>query len=137
MTEILNMQVFGDPKYIEVSKMAVGSIAAINEFDLERVDDVQVAIGEACKAITCHEHEMWSAKYQVVAELNDNGSEMVVTVNAVAADHCISKDLTRRPCMDCPNEGAIGIYVIKSLVDDVEIVRQNDGCNKIRMVIKK
>ena len=32
----------------------------------------------------------------------------------------------QKPCLDCPNEGDLGLYVIKSLMTSIEII---DGPN--------
>jgi hypothetical protein len=52
MSEILKMTLPGNPEYIRVTKSAVGSAAALAGFDFDCVEDIQMAVAEACKSIT-------------------------------------------------------------------------------------
>ena len=40
-------------------------------------------------------------------------------------------------CMDCPNEGDIGVFVIRTLMTSVELIENPEGKKTIRMVKKK
>jgi anti-sigma regulatory factor (Ser/Thr protein kinase) len=39
--------------------------------------------------------------------------------------------------MDCPNEGDIGIHVIRTLMDEVEIIKEEGKKKSIKMVKNK
>ncbi|MEA4921970.1 MAG: ATP-binding protein [Eubacteriaceae bacterium] len=133
MSGILEMTVPGNPEYIKIAKMAAGAAASLEGFDIEKVDDIKMAVGEACKAITCHGFEGWSENYQLAMDMA--GKVLTIEVEDKLCKHQVSKGT--RPCMDCPGEGDLGIQIIKSLMDDVEIVKAGDGCRSIRMVKNK
>ena len=42
----------------------------------------------------------------------------------------------KRPCLDCPNEGELGIHIIKTIMDKVEFITAAQGSRSIRMVKK-
>ena len=133
MTEILNMEVIGDPDYIGVVKMAAGSAASIEGFDIEKVEDIRVAVGEACKTITCHNFAGWSAAYKVSMAIEEE--QMVIKVEDSKEGH--QREKSKRLCLDCPKEGDLGIHIIRSVTDDMEIIHSGDGLRCIRMVINK
>ncbi len=133
MTEILNMEVIGDPDYIGVVKMAAGSAASIEGFDIEKVEDIRVAVGEACKTITCHNFAGWSAAYKVSMAIEEE--QMVIKVEDSKEGH--QREKSKRLCLDCPKEGDLGIHIIRSVTDDMEVIRSGDGLRCIRMVINK
>jgi len=130
MKEILSMTVPGEPEYIKITKMAVGSAAALEGFDVECIDDIRMAVGEACKNVTCHGHEGWSDCYQVVCTMDDN--KMIIVVEDRTCKHSIRK--MHRPCMDCPREGDLGLEMIKSIMQEVEVTKEKTGNKKIKMV---
>ena len=133
MIEILNMEVIGDPDYIGVVKMAAGSAASIEGFDIEKVEDIRVAVGEACKTITCHNFADWSAAYKVSMAIEEE--QMVIKVEDSKEGH--QREKSKRLCLDCPKEGDLGIHIIRSVTDDMEVIRSGDGLRCIRMVINK
>ena len=45
-------------------------------------------------------------------------------VTDISGSHKLEK--LQKPCLDCPNEGDLGLYVIKSLMTSIEII---DGPN--------
>ena len=119
MTEILNMEVIGDPDYIGVVKMAAGSAASIEGFDIEKVEDIRVAVGEACKTITCHNFAGWSAAYKVSMAIEEE--QMVIKVEDSKEGH--QREKSKRLCLDCPKEGDLGIHIIHSVTNDMEVIR--------------
>lgn len=49
---------------------------------------------------------------------------MQIYVTDISGSHKLEK--LQKPCLDCPNEGDLGLYVIKSLMTSIEII---DGPN--------
>lgn len=130
MEDVLKFSLPGNPEYIQVVKLAVGSVAGLKGFSIEAVEDIQIAVAEACKNITCHGAEGFSALYEIKCQSEEK--KIIITVTDLTCDKRIEKD--KKPCLDCPKEGDLGIYIIKSLVDQVEIVTASQGNKSIKMV---
>ncbi|MEG2298187.1 MAG: ATP-binding protein [Anaerovoracaceae bacterium] len=130
MPKVVSIRVPGEPSFINVLRMTVGSTASIAGFDVEAVDDIAVSVGDAAKLVTCHGNDKWCEYYDVSISCYEEKIE--VEVKADAAGHTICKS-QNRPCLDCPNEGDLASSIIKSLMDSVEIVEE-DGCKSIKMV---
>ncbi len=133
MSDLLKFSVPGNPEYVKIVKTAAQSAAGVAGYTLEAIDDIGIAVGEACKLVTCHGFEGWSNSYDL--ELSVGEDKIIIEVKDENCLHQIKKD--KRPCMDCPNEGDLGVVVIKSLMDDVEIVKEEGKKNSIRMVKHK
>ena len=132
MSDLLRFSIPGRPEYVKIAKLAVGSAAGTANFNIEAIEDIEIAVGEACKNITCHGFDGFSNFYEVECRIDED--KIIITVYDKACEHGLAK--YKKPCLDCPNEGNLGIYIIKSLMDEVEIVKAEDG-NQIRMVKNK
>ena len=134
MSDVLTFSIPGKPEYIQMVRLAIGSIACKADFDVEKVDDIEVAVSEACKLVTCHGYEGWGEKYELVVVIDDNG-RMEITVSETAALHNIEKKC--KQCARCPEDGDLAVFVINSLMDEIEIMCSEKGNRKIRMVKNK
>lgn len=133
MTDKLRFVIPGKPEYITIVRLAAGSAADAAGFDVEEIEDIKTAVSEACKNISCHGSEGFADEYQVEC-LIDKGY-MEVYVSDISGCHKLEK--VSKPCLDCPNEGDLGLYVIRSLMSNVELV-EGENCKKaIRMVKAK
>ena len=56
--------------------------------------------------------------------------EIYVTDNSDG--HVLEK--VAKPCLDCPNEGNLGVFVIQSLMNEIELIDSAQGKKTIRMV---
>lgn len=133
MAECFKLTIPGSPEYIRIAKVAVGQAAALKGLDIEKTDDLQMAVGEACRLISCHEHSAWSDNYNVTFEADEN--EIVVTVKDDNDCHSLKKTEDYR-CLDCPREGDMGIKLIECVMDNVEITRASEGCKSIKLIKK-
>lgn len=132
MKDLLKFSLPGNPKYWQAIKLAVGSAAGTANFSIEAVEDIEIAVSEACKNITCHGTDGFSDIYEIKCELDDE--QIVITVTDIS-DHTLKKD--KKPCLDCPNEGELGIHIINTLMDEVEICKASQGKKSIKMVKNK
>ncbi|MEG2757286.1 MAG: ATP-binding protein [Anaerovoracaceae bacterium] len=133
MKDVLKFSLPGKPEYVRVVKLAIGSIGETAGFSMEAIDDIKIAVAEACKNITCHGFDGFSNVYEVECQSGDD--EIIVTVSDKSCEHGLEKHI--KPCLDCPNEGNLAIYVIKSLMDSVEVIKEKKGNRSIQMVKKK
>lgn len=132
MGDLLKFSIPGKPEYLKIAKLAIGSAAGTANFDIEAIEDIEIAVGEACKNISCHGFDGFAAFYEVECQIE--AEKITITVTDSSCEHEIEK--YKKPCLDCPNEGNLGIYIIKSLMNEVEIIRKDSG-NSIRMVKNK
>ena len=120
----------GKPEYLTMVRLAIGSIAATAGFNLDAVEDIKTAVSEGCKLISCHGFEGFSNKYEIMCNVEKGKLEITIE------DRCEGHNLKKleKPCRSCPAEGDLGVFVIQSLMNAVEIGRKEDGQKSIRMV---
>lgn len=133
MADCIKFTVTGKPEYIKVVRMGIATLAGTAGFDVEAVEDITLAVDEACKAITCHGFNAWTNMYEVVCELYDD--RMVIYVTDIGDGRSIEKEY--RPCKNCPQDGDLAMILIKTLMNEVEIKAVCDGNKSIVMVKNK
>ena len=130
MAETLKFIIPGRPEYMTIVRLAIGSAADVAGFDLDQIEDIKTAVGEACKMITCHGYDGWAEEYTVECIVDEDSLE--VSVTDTCKEHAVKK--LGKMCCDCPNEGDLGFFVIKTLMSDVQIISNPEGKKTIKMV---
>ncbi len=119
----------GKPAYLTMIRLAISSIATTAGFDLDAIDDIKTAVSEACKNISCHGYDGFSEQYELDCFVEQGRIEITIMDGD---SHSIYKD--KKPCKQCPQEGDLGVYVIKTLVNEVDFGISENGNKKITMV---
>ncbi len=132
MADRFSMTMPGKPHYISAIKLAVGSLAAHEGFGWQEIEDIRFAVGEVCKAITCHSHSFWSSCYEVTAVTDEESLTIIVADQT--DDVGIPKECHQ--CMDCPREGDLSLDIAASLMDTYD-VRLENGLMVITMMKKR
>lgn len=133
MKDLLKFSIPGKPEYVQTVKLAVGCAAGAADFSMEAVEDIKIAVAEACKNITCHGFEGFSNQYEVICEIEKERISILVMDSE--GEHNLEKHT--KPCLDCPNEGDLAIFVMKSLMDEIEINKESENYRSIKMVKNK
>ncbi|QAT41737.1 ATP-binding protein [Aminipila luticellarii] len=133
MADCIKFTVTGKPEYIKVVRMGIAALASNAGFDVEAVDDIKLAVDEACKAITCHGFNSWTNMYEVTCELHEDKMMIVITDTGNGRD--LKKEY--RPCKNCPQDGDLAMVVIKTLMDQAEIKAIYNEQKSIVMVKNK
>lgn len=131
MNNVMKMTVPGKPEFLNLCSDAAVTFAAVSGMDVDAVEDFAMAVYEACKILTCHESDCWCSRYDLQFEAEDG--RIVVTVTT-CGEYNIEK--CRRICYDCPNEGNLGLQIMRSIMDEVEIDRDyDDGSGSGKKII--
>lgn len=120
----------GKPEYLTTVRLAISSLAVEAGFDFDEVEDLKTAVSEACKNVSCHGFAGFSDKYEII--VNIEPKRMEITVKDDCDEHTLKK--THFPCRKCPQEGDLGVFVIESLVDEVEFTRSEENRKIVRLV---
>lgn len=132
MTDILKFSIPGKPEYVGTVRLAISSLANSAGFDIEAVEDIKVAVSEACTNVVCHGKPNREECYEVACEVGDG--RIIISI----VDHAGGYDTAKyqRPLIncDCPKEGGLGIFIIKALMDEVDIFSELGTGTSIKMV---
>ncbi len=124
---IIRMTVPADSSNISVVRMTASSIANRIGFNIEEVDDVKIAISEACTNVIKHSRvdtfDLLFAQGNnfLEIEIKDQGTGYNVS-NLKEPDLCGERE-----------NGGLGIFIIKMLMDEVVIDSSSDRGTTIYM----
>ncbi|NLP30478.1 MAG: histidine kinase [Clostridiales bacterium] len=129
MADLLKLSVPGKPEYVGMVRMAISCLANSVGFDIEAIEDIKVAVSEACTNALCHSKNR-AGGYEVYCEMSDDK----IVVSVVDQSGGYDKNSYKEPCLDQPKEGGLGIYIIKALMDEVDIFTEIGIGTRIKMV---
>ena len=120
--EVVELEIPSAPEYVAIVRHAVEGIAQRMQFDATQIEDLKVAVGEACtNAIKygCPRDDMHNVEIRCTVL----GDGLLVEVrNSVAS--CESPEVPAKPNLD--REGGLGLYLIRQLVDEVDFQWEHD-----------
>ena len=134
---MIELDIPARPEYVALARLVVSALAS-NRRDLEdeRIDDLKVAVSEACtNAIEAHGAA--SSDDHVVVRCQELDESLVIVVEDRGAGFN-PEELPEHPPVTDPErlnfERGLGIPLIRTLVDDVSFDSSNDG-TVVRMVM--
>ncbi|MDR3295564.1 MAG: ATP-binding protein [Clostridiales Family XIII bacterium] len=129
MTDTLRLLVPGKPEYVRTVRLAVSSLAGNAGFDIEAVEDIMVAVSEACSNIVCHGIKGSDSAYEVSCEML--ADRIIISVVDQAGGYDTGK--YKEPQAGALREGGLGIFIIKALMDEVNILSEVGRGTQIQM----
>ncbi len=120
--ETIKMEITSNPEYVSIIRLTTSGIANKIGFSIDDIEDLKVAISEACTNAIKHSLEdRFTIIYTIIengltVEIIDNGKGYEVKeVNEPSIDN-----------LDNLKEGGMGLFIIEALMDDV-VVESKDG----------
>ncbi|MFN2527757.1 MAG: ATP-binding protein [Candidatus Baltobacteraceae bacterium] len=113
-------------EWVAVARLAVAAVANRLHFSIEEIEDVKLAVAEACT--NCIQHASGSDQIEITCETQAH--ELTVRVR----DHGIGttpEEIQSRRISE-PRVGGLGVFLIRSLMDTVEYdVHPERGTNLV------
>ena len=81
MADQLTLNVPGKAEYVGTVRMTVAHVASNAGFDIEAIDDIKIAVSEACTNIIMHAHDEAVFSYDVLVERGDDNLTITVEDN--------------------------------------------------------
>ncbi len=130
------------PNNLGYERVAMASVAAVAErmgFDTARVEDLKTALSEACINAMEYGNQM-DADMKVVVVLTIRDDELEINVEDSGLRKYNPQTDHRSSLIEERLEGALstrgwGMFLIKSLMDEVEFTSNPEGGNQLKMVI--
>ncbi|MFR5545372.1 MAG: ATP-binding protein [Intestinibacter bartlettii] len=108
------MEIASNPQYVSVIRLTTSGIANKIGFCLEDIEDIKVAVSEACTNAIKHSLDN---KFSVEYTIFENG----LTITIIDSGKGYDVDSIDVPNLEEPKESGLGLFIIKSLMDEVEI----------------
>ena len=127
--DLIKFSIPGKAEYVGVVRLAVSSLANKSGFDVEAIEDIKIAVSEACTNALIHGKTDCFCNYDVECIVENNK----ITIKVTDCGKGYEKDNYVEPDCDEPKESGLGIYIINTLMDEVEIETNDINGTSIKM----
>jgi len=112
-------------EWVAVARLAVAAVANRLQFSIEEIEDVKLAVAEACT--NCIQHATGLDQIEITCETHPHG--LTVRVRDFGAGGV--EEVASHRISD-PHVGGLGVFLIRSLMDTVEYdVHPERGTNLV------
>ena len=123
-----------EPRFLSVVRLTVAGTATRAGLGVAEIDDVKVAVSEACTNVIEHAYDSAGACQPIRIRMTAKQDELRVEVE----DEGVGFDPKRLPQVNpeqrAQEEGGLGIYLMRQLMDEVKIQSAPGSGTKIIMV---
>lgn len=127
MRDSINMSLPSKPEYVSVARLTASFVANQMGFDIETIEDIKLAVGEACNNAIIHSGSSDTYKLEFIKEVDN------LKIEIVDSGKGFSLDSYKKPNAEDLQENGLGLFIIKSLMDTVEIESSEGFGTKIIM----
>ncbi|WP_332841122.1 ATP-binding protein [Paraclostridium bifermentans] len=124
--ETIKMEVTSNPEYVSIIRLTVSGIANKIGFSLDDIEDIKVAVSEACTNAIKHSLD---DKFLVQFSVLENGLTIEVEDKGTGYDVESLQD----PDLTNPKESGLGLFIIKTLMDEVSTISNSDVGTRVKM----
>jgi serine/threonine-protein kinase RsbW len=120
---------------LEIVRDFVSKVAGKAGITREVVDDIELAVDEACSNVMLHAHRLDSKKeVRVEVRIADEKLTIQLLDEGPQFDPTQVSSPDMKEYLEQHRVGGLGIYLIRRLMDEVEYRRDSAGRNCLRMV---
>lgn len=128
-SDVIKLEIPCSPEFITISRKAVEAIASRLALTDEQVEDLKLAVGEACSnAVKFSGPDKSAVRVLYRIELDRLEIEVCNTGTAFSRDGG-----TQKPPVEMLPEGGLGLYLIDQVMDELKI-SCGDGETTVKMV---
>jgi len=128
MNEVVSIKLPSKPEYVSIARLTASVLANNIGFDFEEIEDIKVAVGEACNNAVLHSGI--EKEFDISFSVQSNKFE----VSIEDYGHGFSMKEYHEPDLEHPKVGGLGIFIMKSLMDEVEFISNPDKGTLIKLV---
>jgi serine/threonine-protein kinase RsbW len=121
---VVRLTIPAKPEYIALSRLALTGLARVRPFTEETLADLKLAITEACSNSVRHAYPGGQGTVDIEYRLEGERISIEVADDGTGFDH--DQGAGESPNGDLA-EGGLGIAIIRSIADELEIGRRSDG----------
>lgn len=130
--EVVELEIPSSPEYVAIARQAVEGVARRMDFASSQIDDLKLAVGEACTNAVKYGCPREDAHYVGIRCTVCHDGLLVEVRNNIA--DCESPNVPSEP--DLGREGGLGLYLINELVDKVDF-EWNDDTAVVKMLMRR
>jgi serine/threonine-protein kinase RsbW len=115
---VVRLTIPAKPEYISLSRLALAGLSRVRDFSDETLADLKLALTEACSNSVRHAYDGGEGHVEISFELRDD--RLIVEVADDGAGFEPPEIASNGGAADL-SEGGLGIAIIRSIADEVEI----------------
>lgn len=129
--EVFKLSIPNKKEYVVSARLAATSVAGIHGFDIEKVEDIRLAVGEACNNVVLHGRGSQSIDIRIQVE--NNQMEICVTDRGRGF---VPKKIKVVDPKDYSGSG-LGLFIIDAVMDELIVESEQEKGTTIRMIKKR
>ncbi|WP_042277538.1 ATP-binding protein [[Clostridium] dakarense] len=115
------MEITANPEYVGIIRLTTSGIANKIGFSIDDIEDMKVAVSEACTNAIKHSND---DVFNITFSRLENGLTIEIQDNGKGYD----VENSVQPDLENPKENGLGLFIIQTLMDDVSIEsKENQG----------
>jgi serine/threonine-protein kinase RsbW len=123
---VVELRIPSKAEWVGVARLAVAGIASRLQFSIEDIEDLKLAVAEACT--NCIQHASGGESVAITCQIFPDKIKVTVEDKGIAS----AGDLAPKRLGE-PTVGGLGVFLIRSLMDDVEYELNPDAGTKLTM----
>ncbi len=128
--EMLELKIPVLPAYVSVVRLTIAAMASRCMFDIEAIEDIKVAVAEAVTNAILHSGTTYD-KVTITSTFKQVEKALVIEVTDYGKG--FDYEELHRPDLSKLEAGGLGLFVIKSMMDEVTIQTASGSGTKIVM----
>ena len=129
---IVRLTIPAKPEYIALSRLALAGLSRVRPFSEEDLADLKLAITEACSNSVRHAYDGGDGTVEIRYVLEGDRITIEVADDGAGFDH---QNRHGNGDSDDLAEGGLGIAIIRSIADELEIgTRETGGGSRLRFM---
>lgn len=115
MSDNISLSLPSKSEYVSIARLTASVIANNMGFDFDDIEDIKVAVGEACNNAVLH------GKENSCFDLSFNVEDESFVIEVRDSGNGFDYEDYHAPDLENPKENGLGIFIMKSLMDEVNI----------------
>lgn len=116
--QVVELKIPGLPEFVSVARLTLSGIATRMDFPYENIEDLKVALAEACNNAIQHAYKNGQSRRGVVVRFVLQQKQLVMEVEDEGCGFEAQREINPPEGMQ---EGGLGLFLIRSLVDELRL----------------
>jgi serine/threonine-protein kinase RsbW len=123
------------PEYVRTVRQAVATLARLSGGDDGAVEDIKLAVSEACNTTVTHPEASADTPVELFAQPSADGLVVELLDREARFDHAVAGPPGEIDTGDLPFEQALALPIIRGLAAEVAVEALAGGGTRMRMVL--
>ena len=124
--ETIKMEITANPAYVSIIRLTTSGIANKVGFCMDDIEDLKVAVSEACTNAIKHSSD---DRFTIIYTMIENG----LTIEIIDNGNGYDTRSINEPDIENLKESGMGLFIIEALMDEVSIESQEGKGTSIKM----